>query len=555
MKRDFGKLADQEFDVLLVGAGIFGACIARELALRDVTVAIVDRADFGAATSANSLKIIHGGLRYLQKLDVRRMRASARERRAWLRTAPHLITPMRCVIPTHGRGARSRFAMRAALSLCDWITGENRTGARKRAISPGGVLSRAEMLDLFPGLRTLPGLTGGAYWYDGQVQSTERLTLACVRSAVERGAVAVNYVQADALLHDARRIIGVVVQDRIAGQTAEVRARLVVDACGPWAGRLLADSGLIPSPCPEVASLAKAWNLVCRPMNLPHALGVPTPPIEGRPGSGGRMLFLTPWHGQTILGTMYTEAARSDHPRLSDAEARRLLDDVNRAYPAAELSRQDVRFHHVGLQPIQKRPGADAADCLMDRDIVLDHERQHGLRGLLTVSGVKYTTSRITAEAVADLVCRRLDRHGPWPSGAEVPVDGGDMEAPGNLVAELRKRAPDALASRLPQIVCHYGTRAAELVDHCREHPEDVEPVDPRTDVTRVEVRYAVREEMGMKLADVIMRRTDLSAAGLPDTDIIRKCANIMAEDLDGLSIQFDEEVQDMARALTAGVE
>ncbi|HEY9507193.1 MAG TPA: FAD-dependent oxidoreductase, partial [Gemmatimonadales bacterium] len=198
MRRDLSRLESEEHDLLVIGAGIQGACIAWDAALRGLRVAVVERDDFGAATSANSLRIIHGGLRYLARGDFPRMWESIRERSALLRIAPGLVEPLPVLIPTGPPGVPSRLALRAALALTHVFSPRrNRDLPPARRIPAGRLLSRRECLELLPALETAP-VTGGALWYDARMTRPERLTLAFVLSAAARGAIAANYAEADA---------------------------------------------------------------------------------------------------------------------------------------------------------------------------------------------------------------------------------------------------------------------------------------------------------------------------------------------------------------------
>jgi glycerol-3-phosphate dehydrogenase len=200
MKRELARLADTTFDVVVVGGGIYGAAIAREASLRGLAVALVEKGDFASATSSNSHKIVHGGLRYLQHGDLFRVRASIRERSALLRIAPHLVRVQSFLMPTYGHGLRGREALVAALSLNELLSFDRNRGLdRSRQIPPARMLSATECSRLAPGIPR-EGLTGGALWYDGLMIDSERMVLAFLMSAAEKGAALANYAAATATL-------------------------------------------------------------------------------------------------------------------------------------------------------------------------------------------------------------------------------------------------------------------------------------------------------------------------------------------------------------------
>ena len=259
MRRDLSRLLERTFDLLVVGAGIQGACIAWDACLRGLTVALVDRGDFGAATSANSLGIVHGGLRYLARGDLPRMLDSIRERSALLRIAPGLVEPLPVLVPTY-QGGKSRTAFGTALLLNDLISRTRNRDLRPEEAIPGGrLISRSECLRLFPWFPA-DGLTGGALWYDGRLRHPERLTLSFVRSAAERGVIPVNYLRVDRILVRHGQTAGVQVTDLAQGSQFEVKARAVVVAAGPWTEGLISGT-LGRAPGAITAGHALAVNI------------------------------------------------------------------------------------------------------------------------------------------------------------------------------------------------------------------------------------------------------------------------------------------------------
>jgi glycerol-3-phosphate dehydrogenase len=389
LKRDLLALADRTFDLLVVGGGIHGVAAAWDAAQRGLAVALVERDDFGSGVSWNSLKIIHGGLRYLQTGDLVRFRESVRERAALLRIAPALVKPLGFLVPTRGHGPKGREAMAVGLLLNDLLSADRNRGLPPESHIPRSrVLSSRETLALVPGLGA-EGLNGGALWYDAQVQSSERLTIGFAHAAASAGAVLANHLEATRFLRDGSRVSGVRARDLATGQELEVRARVTLNAAGPGALDLLAKAGLGAPPL----SFLRAMNLVfARPAGVGLGIGAP---------SGGRFLFLVPWRGQTLVGTAYEPAEVPEDSHSVPA----FLEEVRRAFPWADLRPQDLSLVHRGLVP-----GKGGAAGLRNRTLWLDHEGESGVPGLLSVIGVKYTTARGVAEAAVDLAARRLGR-------------------------------------------------------------------------------------------------------------------------------------------------
>ncbi|HEX7077063.1 MAG TPA: FAD-dependent oxidoreductase, partial [Candidatus Eisenbacteria bacterium] len=240
MRRDLDALADRTFDLVVIGGGAFGVFTAWDAALRGISVAILERGDWAEAASANCFKMVHGGIRYLQHLDFPRIRQSSRERNTFLRIAPHLVRPLPILIPTYGHGHSGPEILGAGLRAYDLLVWDRNRGIRDPALRlpAGRLLSTRETLALYPELPTA-GLTGGALIHDGQMHSPARLALCVLRSAVEHGACAANYVEVTGFLRRGNEIEGVTARDRERDASFTVRGRAFVNAAGAWAAPLL----------------------------------------------------------------------------------------------------------------------------------------------------------------------------------------------------------------------------------------------------------------------------------------------------------------------------
>lgn len=520
MRRDLAALAARPFDVVVVGGGIHGAAVARDAALRGLAVALLERDDFGAGASGNSLGIVHGGLRYLQRADLRRVRESVRERRAWLATAPHLVRPLPVLVPTwRGRG-RPRALLAAALLLNDLLSaGRNRGVAPEARLPRGRVVSRREALGLAPWLDPA-GLTGGVVFHDARMVDPDRLTLAVVRDAVEAGARVANHLEAERLLLRGGRVEGVRAVDRFSGARLDVRSRLLVDATGGWGAPWLVGGSAAGLP----ASLARGMNVVVgRPLVVgEHAVGLP--------GPGARFYFVAPWGGVSAIGTAYRPWTPAGHDRGPDAAwAWRFLAEVGPALGDARPVEAEVTRLLVGLLPCDDTTGRR----LSSRARVIDHGRQRGPEGLLSVIGVKYTTARAVAERVVDLVVRRLGRKAqacvtrarPLPGAPGEPVEAWLGRALGCRPAGVSVEAARRLLAR-------HGRGADEVLSLIRESPGLGAALPGAPALIRAEVVHAVRREMACTLADIVVRRTGLAQAGAPAEVAVAACASLAAAEL-----------------------
>jgi glycerol-3-phosphate dehydrogenase len=518
MKRDTGALCNETFDLVVVGAGVYGAATAWDASLRGLSVALIDKADFGSGTSFNNLKTIHGGIRYLQHADFKRMRESVRERRNLMRIAPHLVHPLPFLVPTYrGSFMKSRTVMRTALFINDLVSWDrNRLHDRQKHLPAGKALSRDECLELAPGIES-ENLTGGVLWHDAQMHNSDRLTLSFVLSAAEEGAVVANFVEATDLLRAGERVVGVRARDVVAETKGlEIRGKLVVNASGPWVDSLTGSRR-------RLFHFSKAMNLVTRPVVRDAAVGV----VSRRPrrdrdaviDTGGRFLCLIPWRDVTLVGTAHTRyEGTADDLEATEEDIRDLLDDVNDAYPRANLERGDVRLVHRGLLPMASWT-PNGSEVILVKSYQLDDS----VAGLLSILGVKYTTARDVAEKAVDRALALMGKsHVASRSGA-TPLVGGDIESFDAFVAGATGDVP---ADVLRHLVYTYGSRYSELLRG------DCQRVSEAGPVLASEVRHAVRQEMALDLASVVLRRTEIGTAGHPGSATLEACADLVQSEL-----------------------
>ncbi|HKU61161.1 MAG TPA: FAD-dependent oxidoreductase [Gemmatimonadales bacterium] len=425
MRPEVKALGSDRQDLVVVGGGILGACLAWDAALRGLKVALVERGVVGCGTSANSLRIIHGGLRYLIRGDLPRMRESIRERSVLLRIAPGLVEPLPVAIPSGIPGYPNRSALRAALALNDLISaGRNRHLTPDRRLPSGRSLSALELRRLCPGLGQL-ARRGGALWYDARMSRPEQLTRAFVRSATERGALVAENACADRFTSTGGRVLSVAIRDCQSGGIQEVAARRFVLAAGPWTGEILADAGAHTPPVPT--SYAVGLNLVIGRRLADSAVGLRSErsATEDPVGGGRRFLFLVPQEGTTLVGTWYGSIGdRGVEAVLAEGRAS-LLQDLNRACPGLELADGDVVAVQWGRLPVENRTRGNPMR-LADRPRVIG-PAELGVANLYAAETVKYTTARAVAERVLDRIAGTLAAPIGRCRTAEMPLAGAGL--------------------------------------------------------------------------------------------------------------------------------
>ena len=534
MTRDLGRLATTRFDVLVVGAGIYGLTVAWDAAQRGLSVAIIDREDFGAATSFNSLKTLHGGLRSLQRGSLPEMRDFIRERRALCRIAPHLIDPLPFLIPTYRHPLRSRLAMRAALAINDLVALDRNVGVDPALHLPGGrTLSRLGCLAAYPDLPP-SGVTGGAQWFDAQMYNPDRLALAFLQSAVAAGGCAANYVEATGFLCEHDRIVGVLATDRAAdGGGLEIRARVTVNATGPWA-RSLVDRVMAERRNPLVPRLSIAMNLVTDRPAPPSGLGGLV---------DGRFVFVVPWRGRAMYGTSHEPAAEGmTTARVDTGQVERFLWELNRAFPKAGLTLDDIRLVHRGLLPMASANGLEVR--LAKHSQIRDH-RADGIEGLISVVGVRYTTARGTAERAVDQAIRQLGVSAGHSRTATTPLRGGEMRDLRTFVSRAVDDRPAHVGEEtLRRLVRSYGTQYTDVLALVTADPGLAAALGQACPVTRAEILHAARAEMAVTLGDAILRRTEAGSAGHPGRDALAAAADVMAREAGWNASRHQREVE-----------
>lgn len=389
-----------EFDVIIIGAGINGAGIARDAAMRGLKALLLDKGDIASGTSSASTRLIHGGLRYLEHFEFGLVRESLRERETLLRIAPHLVRPLPITIPIYKQSRRGRATVRAGMIAYDLLS-IGKSLARHR------MLSRAQTLKQLPGLNP-EGLRGAAQYFDAQVEFAERLVVENVLAARERGAEVVTYAPVTKLLAKSGVVTGVEFTSDEGIQVA--RASVVINAAGPWVDQLLERA---PVESSRLIGGTKGSHIV-----VPEFTGASKNAIYLEAQSDRRPFFIIPWNGNYLIGT--TDVRFEDDPdqvRSESWEIDYLLAETNRAFPDAKLTRDRILFTYSGVRPLPWTKNEDEQN-ITRRHFIREHPQ---LKNLLSIVGGKLTTYRSLAEECVDLIFRKLGRESrPCTTAKEV---------------------------------------------------------------------------------------------------------------------------------------
>lgn len=546
----WSALGNGVFDVLVVGGGITGAAAARDAAGRGLSVALVDAGDWGHGTSSRSSRLIHGGLRYLETYNFALVFEASAERRRLLELAPHLVHPLPFVFPVYQGGPTPWLMLQAGMWLYDALS-------LFRNIRRHRMLSREEVKREEPRLRT-SGLSGAALYYDASVDDA-RLTLANVRGAHEAGAAVVSHAEVVGFLREnvggrsvdpgGMEMAGVRLRDRLTGEETDVRARVVINATGPWSDELrrLADPQAKPRLRPT-----KGVHILVERERLGNRNGITfQSPIDGR------VMFVLPWGDFTYVGTTDTDYHGSPGDVKADkADVDYLLKSANSVFPDAALTTADVVSTWAGIRPLLA-PAQAGHESATSRE----HEIWWDRSGLLSIAGGKLTTYRVMAEEVIDRADDRLaERHGV-ESGmsptAHLPLPGAPEGAWREFAARVVDEADDAgVGGEVGRHLARaYGEDALALLAAIRADARLGDRIVPNHPYVWAEVPHAVRNEMALTLEDLMIRRLHLFyEARDGGLSVAREIAERMAaeDDLRWSEAEVDAQVERYRAAVEA---
>ncbi len=490
---------ERPFDLIVIGAGINGAGIARDATLRGLSVLLVDKGDVGAGTTSRSTRLVHGGLRYLEHFEVPLVRESLRERETLLHIAPHLVHPLSFLLPVYEEHKRRPALIRMGMMAYDALSLD-------KSLERHRMLSRDEALRREPGLRS-EGLRAAAAYYDAQAEYPERLALENALDARRLGAVVLPYMRVTALERgSAGRVTGVALHDELHDAEHRARGALVINASGPWVDEILFPPAH-GAPPRRLIGGTKGSHLVVEPFP-----GAPREAVYAEAAGDGRPYFVVPWNGLYLIGTTDTRYDGDlDDVVATEEEIGYLIDETNGLIPGAALTPEQVLYSYAGVRPLPAAPNGDEGSITRNH-VIHDHAGRdvaEGERvdGLLSIVGGKITTYRRLSEETVDLAVKKLGRKADKCRTHQLPLPGGTAYPFAGFRERFRVTSglPVEAADRLLRI---YGTRAAEALDFADGSPDLREPFDEDSGAIGAEVVFSLRTEMAETLADVVQRRT-----------------------------------------------
>ena len=577
MSRDLSFLNLEKFDLAVIGAGIIGSAAAYEAARRGLRVVLLDKGDFGHATSSGCFKTVHGGLRYLQSVDLPRIFESAAEQRALRRLAPHLVRPLPFLVPCSGFGLRSRRALDLAAAVYETLAWRRNAGVVPEAkLSPHRLVSAAELRRIAPDLE-LKKTSGGIIFYDALMHSPERLTWSFAAGAAACGARTANYVRVagfDLTQNEQEaprrktniqpQITALRAVDELSGAEFKIEAACVINAAGPWIKSI--ERLTMPPPVaarrPEAPKFSKGIQVI-----VPKLIDSCALAVESRfagdgavVARGNRSYFIIPWRSWSLIGT--ADALHTGNPdtyELLEDEVRGLVEDVRRVFRSPGLTLGSVRHAFGGLRPIDPRfrgkfEKLDYFSGTVEPshdDTIVDHGDRKGggsadlPQNLISVEGIKYSTARAVAERAVAIACRKIGR--PWTTPPEERLPGGQFKTIAALVEDatrlLGEYVPDPLI--IDHLVAQYGSSVTEIAALIRERPALGRPLGD-SGTLGAEIVFSARAESVVHLSDLLLRRTAAATAGYPGEKEARAAADLAGRELGWDRARIDAECEQL---------
>jgi glycerol-3-phosphate dehydrogenase len=501
------RLEDGEYDVVIVGGGIAGAGLARDLAMRGVSVALVEKNDFAYGTTSRSSKLIHGGLRYLELWDFGLVRESLRERETLRRLAPHLVHPLPFVVPVYQDSSRSLVKVRLGLKLYDFLT-PGRDRERYRVLRP------IDALTLEPAIRA-EGLRGAGYYFDDLLVFPERFCLENVLSASRHGAHCFNYVEVEEVTRNGTGTLsGVRARDLMTDRVATLGARVIVNATGPWVDRLRERAGI--------------WERGKRVIRTTKGIHCLLPRLSERAiyhtTGDDRMIFVIPWRDFSLVGTTDTDFDGDlDRVHATGEEVAYLLDEVRKAVHDPRVTPTEVLYTYAGVRPLSFEAGPRASEVSRAHVVVSEEDGR-----FLSVTGTKLTCYRSLAADVGDRIVRTLGRQQVSLTDRRT-LDGLDEEiggVAGHPWLDTATAASGLDRDTMDVLVANYGRSYPRVVELAEKLPDGRERLCPSNPDIVAQLHLAVHEEMALTLQDVLLRRTGIGTSRCQGLD----CAEAIGE-------------------------
>lgn len=475
------------YDLAVIGGGINGAAIARDASMRGMKVILLEKEDFGFGASTKTSKLAHGGLRYLELFHFGLVKESLKERELLLKNAPHLVKPLPFLFPVYHSDKYPLWQVQLGLLIYDFLSGSSKLPKSKK-------LKATTVNERFPHLKS-ENLKGGCLYYDVQMLD-HRILIENVLAAEQNGAVVRNYAKVDQfIIHDGK-VQGLIYRDAFSGVNHQIEALCFVNATGAWSNEL---TSLEPNAGHPQVAPSKGVHIVLPPIEQSGALILRTP-------QDGRVFFILPWEGCTLVGT--TDTRYKDDPDVvstSPEDILYLLEAFNFYYPGYGFHKESILADFVGLRPL-----IDEGDSSTPSKLSREHVVDVSSGGLVTVLGGKYTTYRQIAEEVVDVVSKRLGGQFAKCQTKDIPLPGamGGSDSLDKIVVKCTKMG---LSQQITQhLIGHYGVMTERILEIIDKDPSQQQKIVEELPYLHAEVTYAIEYEHVKTAEDWLYRRSNM---------------------------------------------
>jgi len=540
--RNLTNLENETFDLLILGGGVTGAAILWDATLRGLSCLLLERGDYGHATSSATSKMAHGGLRYLKMMDFALVRESLRERKILQEIAPHQVRPLDFLLPTYKDWGRSRSFLWGAMSLYEALSyDKGDLSDPDQRLKPFYRLKKDKILQEAPFLPE-QNLTGCFVYQDCQIHDPERLVQSYINGARGLGAQSYNYIEATNLTRSNGSITGVTARDQISGKEHQFKAKAIVNATGPWSDRVL---GMLKNKTTPHIKRSKGIHILVP--KLPHDKAIALFTKQGR------HLFILPWQGMTLFGT--TDESYQGDPddlKVSEQDLSRFLGDINQALPQLNLKLSDIRYFYGGLRPMTASATQQGANSynLSRKHEIFDHALE-GAAGLYSATGGKFTTSRGLAEECLDLIIKKERLTSQACKTASTPLWGGNIGNLDRFIYRLRLQWPKQDPDWITSLVHRYGDRAPEILIRADGAKDQI--LCHLTPLHTAEVHYAMEQEQAWHLSDLLFRRLGIGNLGNPGSSCLMGLAAMLADKRGWSQEQVYEEARSCGKHFIPG--
>ncbi len=547
MKRFIEEYNGKEFDLIVIGGGITGATVAYEAASRGLSVALIEKSDFGSATSAATSKMIHGGLRYLSTFQFSLVRESLRERRVLTNIAPNFIHPMPFLFSNYKSDKVSALKMKIAMLLYELFSfDKNWMRDKSKKMPRFKILSTEKIKELVPNANKKE-LIGAQLYYDCASHSPERLTLAFIKSASKYGASVANYTQMEGFIMEEsvkfNTIKGIKVIDTIKNKKNNVYGKLVINCAGPWADLVLDKAKSMPTHPTgnNILRRSEGIHIITNKLVNDYIFSGFTPT--------DKHFFLVPYRNHTLIGTTDKEfIGNPDEYKVTRKAIEELLEEVNKSFgDGNKIKYEDIVYTYGGLRPLVEEQTEDVYNS--SRKYEITGEKKNGIEGLITVEGGKFTTSRRLAEKAVDKALKILKLPKKKSISENTYLKGSEIDNFQDFVLEKQKQYAEFFPERIEYLAKSYGTEIDALFEIIRENPAYKEALNADGE-NLAQVVFAIRNEMAKTLPDIMLRRTGLAQLGHPGKETLIKVAKLAAKELNWDDEKIKEEIYKLEKIL-----